>query len=736
MHKTLLQALILNALVCFTSFAQSIIKIDGFARSEEGEPLAGAHIIVAGTAIRTTTDLKGYFKIENLFAGDYHIEASHIGYQTAVKRNITVRKDGTRRVDFRLKSKTILLKGVLVEALRDEGYRSSFVEEIDSDEIRRSAAESLGDLLGQVPGVSIATGGSGGKKTISIRGSNASQVLVVLDGLPLNDALTGEVDLRQISLAAIENVKIYKGGDSSQFGSGALGGVVEITSKEHAVDEVRLGSALGDFGSRSFRPSASGTFKEVHYFFSADWHAEDGDFPFTYERLDGTTVQDVRNNANFASQNYFARISGDFRKTVLQVQSNIYRSERSLPGLIFALSPWAQATNKRQIYAAFLKQQRSRFYSEVRLTRRIDETVFLNEIPADAPLRFRSAPSYHSRYKITGTQVDGKLTRPFGADQKIEVFASLKRDAFRDENLRPAQPKQMIRVQNVNRAAGIRGDWQLPGFLIFERTQINTSVRFDRAKLSDAEITRDESTTSPRLGLMLAGHKKYGLTVKANWGKSFRMPTFSDLFFQDLRVKGNAELLPERSIDFDAGLEWTVPAPGTLLLSGTWFHHTVQNLISWELGSFATWQPFNTDALLKGWEFGSAWRVWQDRIYLNASHVYLDARDKSGRRTTHNRRLIYRPERTTKVAFRMKLKKMNLDYQKRVVGERFETQANTVALPKYTVDDLTLSTTFQLRSIELTATISGHNILNKNYVVVERAPLPGRNWRARIDIVF
>ncbi|MFQ5437157.1 MAG: TonB-dependent receptor domain-containing protein, partial [Anaerolineae bacterium] len=226
------------------------------------------------------------------------------------------------------------------------------------------------------------------------------------------------------------------------------------------------------------------------------------------------------------------------------------------------------------------------------------------------------------------------------------------------------------------------------------------------------------------------------LNARANWGRSFRVPTFADLFFQDFRARGNANLLPEKSWDLDAGLQFGFPWLGWLEVSGTTFRHKVENLIVWELGSFATWQPFNTNALLTGWEFSGVWEIWQNRIHLNASHVILNAVDKSGRRTTHDKRLPYRPEHTTKVGMEMNFRKFALNYHRRLVGKRFVTPSNTVSRPGYAVDDVTILARHEFHKFKVNLKLSIFNLFDEKYEIVERAPLPGQHWRAELEVSY
>ena len=291
-------------------FAQSTIKIEGFVYSESGVPLEGANVSVQGSSFGAATDASGYYGVENLFVGSYDLRVSFLGFRAIERKGVVVHKDITTRLDFKLKSTILLFDELVVEAERTKATEIGFQDVLTAGDIRDSHAGTLGELLVQVPGVDIidGAGGSNGKR-VSIRGSSANQVLVVVDGVALNDPLTGDVDLNQLSLATIDEVRIHKGGNSSGFGSGALGGVIEIKSKSSALDEIRLDSQYGSFEAMAVRPSVSGNSGRFGYSFSAEFAGEQGDYPYAYQGIDGATVRESRINADFSSQNYFGKFS-------------------------------------------------------------------------------------------------------------------------------------------------------------------------------------------------------------------------------------------------------------------------------------------------------------------------------------------------------------------------------------------------------------------------------------------
>ncbi|MDZ7269538.1 MAG: TonB-dependent receptor [candidate division KSB1 bacterium] len=717
--------------------AQTTVKIAGRVLSASGEPLPGAHVWVLPSGMGAVADASGHFAIENLFAGEYDVQASFVGYEPQIRQGVVVQKDFVTTVDFKLQPKIITLDEIVIEAAADQSALSAFQHKITAAQMQQSGARNVAELLRTMPGVDISEeAGGSGRKRISIRGSNPSQVLVLLDGVPLNDPLTGEVDLNQIPLAGVAEIRVLKGGHSSRHGSGALGGVVEISSQQTPRDEIRVSGQLGEYGARGIRSSLAGNFRRLNAFFSFENLAEEGDYPYAYQRPDGTTVEETRLNAGFVSRNYSGRLGLDLTPHSFQFHAHLHRSQRGLPGLVFAWTPYAEAMTDRRILLGHYNFRSRAWHGQLLLSQHLNATEFHNAPPPDAPLRFRTVPPYHTKYRILSHRAAFETTLRFGQGQAIFLQTSLQRDDFKDEDLLFGSPGPIRQTSNLAGSMALRSEWQLPKPEFLTRLTLTPAVRFDFISFRNGARTRNDRQTSPNLGLLISRNRRWLVSFRANWGASFRAPTFADLFYQDFRVRGNANLLPEKSRDVDAGLQLGLPWLGRLDLSGGCFRHELENLIVWELGSFATWQPSNTAALLQGWEWEASWQTWQNRLALNLSQVILHAVDKSGRRTTHGKRLTYRPEHSTKAGLEMHLKKIVLTYHKRLVGPRFVTPANTVSLPAYDVDDATLLFKQEWQKLEVNCKASVFNLFDAAYEIVERAPLPGRHWRVEVELVY
>ncbi|HDT12617.1 MAG TPA: hypothetical protein ENO01_03055 [Candidatus Marinimicrobia bacterium] len=191
-------------------------------------PLSGANVVVIGSETGTITDQDGFFSLQNL-SSDTEIRITFIGYYAIEQRWDKLK---TKRI-IRMTPATIPLGQVVVVGQQKNWAKEEIggnVRLLDTEDFLRFGVSGPADVLAVEPSVQI-TGPPDGSQYISIRGSNADEVLVVYDGLPMNTEFSGSFDLSLLNIYDIESFQIMKGSHSTFFGSGAFGGVVNITPK-------------------------------------------------------------------------------------------------------------------------------------------------------------------------------------------------------------------------------------------------------------------------------------------------------------------------------------------------------------------------------------------------------------------------------------------------------------------------------------------------------------------------
>jgi hypothetical protein len=209
--------------------------------SKDGSAVVGANIIVTGGDEGVASDIEGKFTFSTKRSFPFTLDISHIGYNTLT---VTVKNDSFLLIE--LTAAVIIGQEIEVMGVRRkvELDVSAAVDRIDIEAIELQGARDIGSALRRVSSLKLNYANSG-KQTVSIRGSNATDVAVFLDGVRINDAQTGVADLSFIDLNSIEQIQVVKGGGSSLFGSDAIGGVVNVESRKATKNSVYLAEGLG-----------------------------------------------------------------------------------------------------------------------------------------------------------------------------------------------------------------------------------------------------------------------------------------------------------------------------------------------------------------------------------------------------------------------------------------------------------------------------------------------------------
>jgi outer membrane receptor protein involved in Fe transport len=191
------------------------------------EPLVGANVVITGTALGGTTDIKGAFYIINIPPGTYDVKASYLGYQTSIKKQVVVNVDRTTTVNFDLSTDQLQTSVVEVIADREGIIRdlTSSSEQISGDEIKKLPVEGVGDILALQVGMTKDAGGG-----LHLKGGRSSEIAYLVDGMPVTNPFgTGlAVDVQNNS---IQQMEVISGTFNAEYGR-AMSGVVNIITKE------------------------------------------------------------------------------------------------------------------------------------------------------------------------------------------------------------------------------------------------------------------------------------------------------------------------------------------------------------------------------------------------------------------------------------------------------------------------------------------------------------------------
>ena len=228
------------------------------------EALPNVQVLVKGTTIGTTTDVHGAFTLPDMAPGTYTIQARLVGYGVEESR-VGLEAGRSRHLDFYLHQQSIDLDGVVVSANRQETLRRhapSLVTVLSQEIFKKTNSENLSQGLRFQPGLRIEDNCQNcGFNQVRINGLEGAYSQILIDSRPVFSSLAGVYGLEQIPASMIERVEVVRGGGSALFGANAVGGVINVITREPLRNSASLRQSYTSYqqhkGYTSLMPTTS-----------------------------------------------------------------------------------------------------------------------------------------------------------------------------------------------------------------------------------------------------------------------------------------------------------------------------------------------------------------------------------------------------------------------------------------------------------------------------------------------
>lgn len=234
------------------AFAQTDSHITGHViDSKTKEHLPYITIRIDGTTTITTTDATGHFKLLHVPVGSYTLVAESIGYITA-KQDIIIKRDTTITVNFVIEEDLMQLEQIVVTGNRNatkKRHSATLVNVVNAEIFNRVGATCLADGLNFQPGVRVENNCQNcGFNQVRINGLDGHYSQILINSKPVFSALAGVYGLEHIPATMIDRVEVMRGGGSALFGSSAIGGTINIITKNPVINSAEISHTLTSIG--------------------------------------------------------------------------------------------------------------------------------------------------------------------------------------------------------------------------------------------------------------------------------------------------------------------------------------------------------------------------------------------------------------------------------------------------------------------------------------------------------
>ncbi len=249
---SLIAAVLMAAVSASALAAVSDANIGGHViDADNGEHIPGCLVKISGTNLATMTDGSGHYVFRDLTPGTYTLEVSMLGYRTESNKT-AVEAQQTVELNFEIAPDAFMLDQVVVTSSKTETRRRespSLVNVLSGKTFLDVGACSLADGLDFQPGVRVENDCQNcGFTQVRINGLDGHYSQILMNSRPVFSALTGVYGLEQIPANMIERVEVMRGGGSALFGSSAVGGTINIITKDPMTNSAQLSHQLTSIG--------------------------------------------------------------------------------------------------------------------------------------------------------------------------------------------------------------------------------------------------------------------------------------------------------------------------------------------------------------------------------------------------------------------------------------------------------------------------------------------------------
>jgi len=613
-------------------------------------------------------------------------------------------------------------------------------QQITANDFDRYSAVNVADAIRDFPGVIIKDyGGIGGLKTVSVRGLGANHTAVLYDGVQINDAENGQVDLGRLNLNNVQQVTLYNGQPTNicqPARSFASASILSITTVKPNLSldkpyQLTAGVKAGSFGL--FNPYLQWQQRlSNNWSFIINSYTENANGQYKYLVNNGSTnTGQTRLGSDIAAQQVDGSLywtKSDSNKFNFHI--NYYNSDRGLPGpvILYTPPPVGQRLWNQDFFSQAGYEYIWRTGFHLLLNTKFSQD-FLHYFDPQFP---NSVGGLDQHFTQREFYQSAALSYHLLQNWEVSYATDFSLNNM-DADLPNFHYPTRITLLNVLATNLVLGKTTLQASLL--NTNVTETVR-------TGTTTPNRNIYSPTLMATVKPFDDQSFQVRGFYKYIFRLPTFNELYYGFVT---NTNLKPESTNQYDAGITYNKSLSGLLdyiTFTTDAYYNNVTNKIVYIPNLYSGSSQNFGKVEIKGLDVSAKTQAKLGSDYmalLSVNYSYQQALNVTDPTSSeYLNQLPYIPKNTFAINAGINKGKIGIYYNQVISSSRYYNNNNSPddELPSYAVGDLSIVYRSSAKHCPIVLSAAINNLFDKNYVVVQSYPMPGRSFRFSLQITI
>lgn len=618
---------------------------------------------------------------------------------------------------------------------------ASPLQMISNQDIERLAIQDLPDALKRFSGLTVKDyGGQGGMKTVSVRSLGAQHTTVALDGVPLTNTQSGQIDLSRYSMDNLEGLSLEVNGSSDLlrsarmlFGAGTVNMVsrkADLMDRDHRV-MVQLRTGSWGYVSPQIRWDQRIS-ESLESSLSAEYMRADNRYRFYLENGKASAWFKRKNNYLTSTRVDWSLLYTPASGGTLSTKAYFYDSYRHLPGQVVYYN---ETSNQRQTDRnVFLQTTYQRTFSEKWSLRASAKYDYSFQQYSDYQSIYPGG-ELHDRYHQREYYASGTLLyHPYSWLQVSNALDG----SFNNLTTNTGSKPERVSVLDALSMRMGQGRWNLTlGAMV--------AYYHDRNSQGTKAGESDTNRLTPSMSLSIKPLESVSWYLRASFKDIFRMPSFSELYYDRFGMK---TLRPEKARQVDIGTTLSIPgSKGGILEDWSvtvdgYYNHVKDKIIAipynmffWSMTNLGTVEVLGVDVS----QTLSLVPRKGHRLTLAGTYTYQHSVDHTNRLNNfYNHQIPYTPRHSGAASLSWENPLLSVALSMTAMTRRWTNVVNNRANRIDGFVDLSASLwrEFTFQGVDCTARLDVQNLLNKQYHIVKNYPMTPRGFKATVTINF